>query len=92
MWTTFDRRSRTWTYDDADKDSLFVVVDYTITTKHKDPILPRLYLMKVDKEGALIVSRFDTRFYRWTSRRSYLGLSGDSSVDMIMPYAQFDYL
>lgn len=77
----FDRYGYTYHYQDADKDSMFVYVDFDITTKEQEPTLPPLYAYHLDASGIALIGMLDTRFYRWEDFATYLGNYHDSAND-----------
>ena len=78
----YDRYDDYYRYRSAEKDSIFVSVDFSVTSKNKEPKLPSLYLGYLSDDGKIMdASLLSIEFYRWSSHSHYLGLYFDSRND-----------
>lgn len=78
---TFDRHDQSWYEEQAERGHDYVTADFTIEADSKNPRLPRLVVFRVMGREFHPLSRFETRFYRWSSFGAYLGNHGDPSND-----------
>ena len=52
-------------------------MDFTATSKEKDPALPGLYVAKMDGDKPSGVEVFEVRFKKWKQYGCYIGLYHD---------------
>lgn len=78
----FDRNGYEYYYQDADKGSDFIVIDFNITSKHSDPKLPALYTGEISPEGKIkSIKLLNIAFHSWSDYGAYLGNHHDSKND-----------
>lgn len=77
-----DWHGNEYLYEDADKNSDFITIDFNITSNNKDPQLPALYVGEVSQNGTLEnIKLFNVAFYGWSDYGSFLGNYHDSKND-----------
>lgn len=78
----FDNNNYDYHYREADKGSIFIVIDFTVKSKNKNPDLPVFVVGKSSKEGlSTIVGISDIKFPSWTNYGAYLGNYSDFKND-----------
>lgn len=78
----FDSNNYDYHYKEADKGSVFLVTNFTVTSKNKNPELPIPVVAKLNNDGkVVIVGISDIEFPSWTDYGSYLGNYHDSKND-----------
>jgi len=78
----FDSNSYDYHYREVDKGSVFLVFNYVIKSKNKNPILPVFVAAKVEQDGKIsILGLSDIHFPSWTNYGAYLGNYRDFKND-----------
>lgn len=78
----FDRRDSRYYYYTADKNNIYISADISVTSKDSNPLLPAIFVGKVNNEGKLTdINIMQYMFYHWESYASYLGNEGDNGND-----------
>jgi hypothetical protein len=78
----FDSNGFDYHYHEADKGNVFLVFNYVVKSKNKNPILPVLVAGTVEKDGKVsILGVSDIKFPSWTNYGAYLGNYRDFKND-----------